>query len=139
MTQNGGVFDGATNWSFQIGNWYFLEVAQNGEGFDLYCDLVDNIVKTGNFTTGVWKILNNGPITTTQNNGLYLNAQTMCHYFVGGSMSGSGMYSSAFQFDLAWIHFYDYYITAADIVKDCQSAWVFTQFPESLNVYKAIE
>jgi hypothetical protein len=139
MTQNGTVFDGPTNWSFQLGNWYFLEVAQNGEGFDLFCDTIDNIVRAGNFTQGLWKILNNGPITTTQNNGLYLNAQTMCHYYVGGSMSGSGFFSSSFQFDLAWIHYYDYYIGAADVVKDCQAAWVFTQFPDSLNVYKAME
>jgi hypothetical protein len=139
MMQNGTVFDGPTNWSFQIGNWYFLEVAQNGEGFDLFCDTIDNIIKAGNFTQGLWKIMNNGPITTTQNNGLYLNAQTMCHYYIGGSMTGSGFFSSSFQFDLAWIHFYDYYIGAADVVKDCQAAWVFTQFPESLNVYKAME
>jgi hypothetical protein len=140
MTQNGTVFDGPTKWSFQLGNWYFLEVAQTGDGFDLYCDLIENIIRAGNFTTGgVWKITNNGPITTTQNNGLYLNGQIMCHYYVGGSMSGSGFFSSSFQFDLAWIHFYDYYINAADVVKDCQAAWAFTQFPDSLNTYKTME
>lgn len=138
MTQNGNVSDGATNWTFNIGKWYYLEVAQNGEGFDLYCDSVDNIVKAGNFTSSFLKITNNGPITTTYNNGLYDGAQYMCDYFVGGSASGSGYASSSFQFDLAWIHFYDYYINAADVVKDCQASWVFTQFPDSLNTYKTM-
>lgn len=138
MTNNNAVYDGALNFNLQIGNWYFMEVAQNGTGFDVYCDSVDNIVKNGNYTTQYSKITNSGPITTTINNGLYLANQYSCNVAIGGKASGFNYYSSTFQFDVAWIHFFDYYIGAADVVKECKAAWQFTQFPDSVNTYKTL-
>jgi hypothetical protein len=46
------------------------------------------------------------------------------------------MFSPSFQFDLAWVHFFDYYISAAEVVRDCKADWIFTQFPDSVNTYK---
>jgi hypothetical protein len=138
MTQNGGTVDSATSWNFQLGNWYLFEVGKRGDGFDTYCDSFDNIVKTGHYTTTYFNITNNGPITTTYNNGLYDGPQYMCDYYVGGTASGSGYASGSFQFDLAWMHFFDYYINASDVIKECQASWVFTQFPDSLNVYSTM-
>ena len=131
--------DGATKINLQIGTWYYLEVAQNGEGFDMYCDSIDNIVKNGNYTTQYFKITNNGQsITTTNNFGLYAQNVQNCNIGIGGPAAGFNYYSSSFQFDLAWMHVYDYYIGAADVVKDCQAAWKFTQFPDSVNTYKTL-
>ncbi len=131
--------DGATNVNLQVGSWYFLEVAQTGGGLDIYCDSIDNIIKNGNFTTSMAaRIMSNGSLTTTYNNGLYNGDGYQCNVSVGGQASGTGFYSGSFQYDLAWIHFYDYYIGPADAVKDCQSSWIFTQFPDSLNTYKTI-
>ena len=138
MTTDNTVYDGATNFNLQVGSWYFMEVAQNGQGFDVYCDSIDNIVKNGNFTTQYTKITNSGPITTTINNGLYLPNQYSCNIAIGGKASGLNFYSSAFQFDLAWVHFFDFYINAADVVKECKAAWKFTQFPDSVNTYKTL-
>lgn len=138
ISQNGNMVNVATHFNFKIGSWYLFEVAQNSNGFDFYCDTIDNIIRTGNYTIGVWSVINNSPITTTYNNGLYMSEKAMCHYYVGGSLSGSGFYSASFQFDLAWIHFYDYYISSTAVVRDSKADWEFTQFPDSLNTYKTL-
>lgn len=136
MTTDGSTYDGATAFNLQVGTWYYMEVAQNGSGFDVYCDSITNIIKNGNYTTQYTRITNNGPISTTTNNGLYLPNQLSCNITIGGKGSGFNYYSSAFQFDVAWVHFFDSYINGGDVVKDCQASWQFTQFPDSYNTYK---
>lgn len=138
MTADNSVYDGATNFNIQIGTWCYMEVAQRGNGFDVYCDSINNIIKNGNYTTQTTKITNSGPITTTVNNGLYVPGQYNCNIAIGGKAGGLNFGSGTFQFDLAWVHFFDYYIGGADIIKDCKSSWQFTQFPDSLNTYKTI-
>jgi hypothetical protein len=136
MTRDGSNWDGTAGQTISIGPWHLMEVAQSGQGLDIYCDTIDNIVKNGNFTTGGNSILTNGQLYTNSNNGLYNGPNYQCNISVGGAASGSGFMSGTFQFDLAWIHFYDYYIAPADVVKDSQASWIFTQFPDSLNTYK---
>jgi hypothetical protein len=138
MTTNNSISDTATKFSLQLGTWYYMAVAQNPDSLDIMCDSVDNIVKNNNFTTQRVRFTNNGPITTTINNGLYLKGQYSCNIAIGGKTSGLNYYSSAFQFDLAWVHFFDYYVAAGDVVKDCKASWAFTQFPDSLNTYKTV-
>ena len=139
MSSNKSTFDGPTQFNLQIGTWYYLEVAQNGGiGFDLYCDSVDNIIKNGNYTTPVFGVKNNGPITTTWNYGLYAQNKQACNFGFGGPVGGFNMYSSTFQWDIAWMHVYDYYIGGADVVRDCKADWKFTQFPDSVNTYKTL-
>jgi hypothetical protein len=138
MTSHNDTWDGTAGQNVQVGSWYYMEVAQYGSGLDIFCDSVDNIIKNGNYTTPTFRVSNSGPITTTYNNGLYNGQGYQCNISVGGQASGSGFYSGSFQYDLAWIHFYDYYIGGADAVKDCQSSWIFTQFPDSLNTYKTL-
>lgn len=135
MTTNNSTADIATKFTLQVGGWYYMAVAQNPESIDIMCDSVDNIVKNGNFTTQSMRVTNSGPITTTVNNGLYLAGKYSCNIAIGGKMSGLNFYSSSFQFDLAWVHFFDYYVAGSDVVKDCQASWAFTQFPDSLNTY----
>lgn len=131
--------DGATTINFEIGTWYYLEVAQNGQGFDMYCDSINNIIKNGNYTTKYFRVTNNGnSITSNENYGLYIPNKQSCNITVGGKASGFDMYSGSFQFDLAWVHVYDYYIGAAEVVRDCKADWIFTQFPDSVNTYKTI-
>jgi hypothetical protein len=43
-----------------------------------------------------------------------------------------GVYgTSAFEYDLAWIHFFDYFTEYArgDLYRDCLGDWKYTQFP----------
>jgi hypothetical protein len=138
MTRDGSNWDGSAGQTVTIGVWHLMEVAQSGQGLDIYCDMIDNIIKNGNITTRRNSILTNGHLFTSHNNGLHDGPNNQCNISIGGAASGSGFMSGTFQFDLAWVHFYDYYIAAADLVKDCQSSWIFTQFPDSLNTYKTI-
>lgn len=134
MTTNNTLYDGTTNFTLQLGSWYYLQISQNGQGFDIFCDSINNIVTNNNFTTTTAKITNSKPITTTASNGLQTNSSG-CSVAIGGKASGLNFYSGTFQFDLAWVHFYDYYITTADVVKDCNCTWIFTQAASSLNTY----
>ena len=34
--------------------------------------------------------------------------------------------TSSFVYDIAWIHFFDYVVTAADIYRDCMANWIYT-------------
>jgi hypothetical protein len=106
---------------------------------DFTLNTIDNIVQSGNFTTQYTRITNSGPITTTINNGLWLENQYSCNVGIGGKISGLNFFSGSFQFDLAWVHFFDFYINASDVVKDCKASWIFTQFPDSLNTYKTLD
>lgn len=140
MTTNNSVYDSITNFTIQVGAWYFMEVAQNGSGFDVYCDTIDNIIKNNNFTTKYDKITNSGPITTPINNGLYTAGQYNCSIGIGALMSIDELYkgTSGFTFDIAWVHYFDFYINAADVVRECKASWIYTQFPNSFNTYKTI-
>lgn len=129
------VFDGPTNINLSVGSWYYFGVTQTSTGFNFSCDSISNIVKNGAITTQTWTVTNIGPITTLYNSGLGDGAQYQCYYGIGGPASGSDYASGSFQFDVAWMHFYDYNIGNPEIVKDCQASWVFTQFPNSLNTY----
>jgi hypothetical protein len=129
ITTNNTVSDTPTNFTFTIGNWYFLEVAQAENGFDIYCDSINNIIKSNNFTTSSTKLRASQTITTTANNGFYLAGKYSCNIGIGGKISGFNFYNAVFQFDIAWVHFYDYYISIADVIKDCNSAWQFTGIP----------
>jgi len=136
MTPDNTMYDGPTNFNIQLGTWYYMEVAQRSDGFDVFCDSINNIIKNGNYTTQNTKITNSGPITTTNNYGLYAPGQYNCNVAIGGKAGGLNFANASFQFDLAWMHFFDYYINTADVIKDCKTSWQFTQFPDSLNTYK---
>jgi len=136
MTPDNSMYDGPTNFNIQVGTWYYMQVAQRSDGFDVFCDSINNIVKNGNYTTQTTKITNSGSITTTNNYGLYAPGQYNCNVAIGGPAGGLNFANSSFQFDLAWMHFFDYYINTADVIKDCKTSWQFTQFPDSLNTYK---
>jgi len=46
--------------------------------------------------------------------------------------------SSSFMYDLAWMHFFDQYITGEDVKRDIKADWVYTEFPESYNNYNTL-
>jgi hypothetical protein len=136
MTSDNSTSDNATNFNISIGEWYFLEIAQNGQGFDVYCDKINSIAQNGYFSTQYTRIMNSGPITTTINNGLYVQNKYSCNISIGGKASGFDYFSGTFQFDIAWVHLFDFYINAQDVIRECKTNWIFTQFPDSANSYK---
>ncbi len=140
MTTNGSTIDQPTNFKLDLNSWYYMEVAQVSNGFDVYCDTFDNIIKNNNYTTQYTQIRNNGPITTSINNGLYVPGQYSCYFGIGASTSIKGFYQGTpgFTFDIAWIHYFNQYINGGDVVRDVKCNWIYTDFPDSLNTYKTI-
>jgi len=48
----------------------------------------------------------------------------------------ASMYNdTVFNYDIAWIHYFDYATTDDDLTRDANSEWVYTQFPKKLNTY----
>ena len=136
ISQDGSVQNLQTGIKLNLNEWYLLEVAQGSTRFDIYCYSFNDVLQNGTKANSNYvRISNNKQITTTANFGLYQQGTYMCQINVGGSAMGAGLSNSLFQFDLAWIHFYDYYIGPDDVVKDCKVTWQFTDFPSALNTY----
>jgi len=130
--------DNATNYNVTVGNWYFIEITQNVDGFNMICDDVNSIIKNKNYTTQPTLIKNSGPITTLFNHGLLYHGYYNCSISLGGKAQIAD-YVKTLIFDLAWIHFFDYSpLSPADVLKECNATWQFTQFPDSLNTYKTL-
>ena len=130
--------DNATNYNLTVGNWYFIEITQNVDGFNINCDAVNSIIKNKNYTTRPTLITNSGPITTLINHGLLYQGYYNCNISLGGQAQLTD-YVKTLIFDLAWIHFFDYSpLSSADVLKECSAMWQFTQFPDSLNTYKTL-
>lgn len=139
MTRDNSIFDGTLSCTLEIGQWYHMSVSQYGEGFDIYCDKIENIIKSNKYTTSMNRIINGKPITTTENYGLYMPGKLSCSLIIGGQpVSNMGWISSPFIYDFAWVHFFDYIISSDDIVKDCKASWIFTEYPDSYNNYKVL-
>lgn len=134
MTMNNAVSDTATNFNISIGKWYFLQLTNNGAGFDIKCDMIENIIKNNNYTTSPTIIKGISPITTSNNSGLGIPGQTNCSVLIGDSLTYK--HAQTLIFDLAWVHFYDHY--DPDVVKDCKADWQFTQYPDSPNTYRTL-
>jgi hypothetical protein len=140
--KNGVIYDNATSFNISIGTWYFMKVSLSNENtvFNIDCDSINNIIKNGKAlpeaTFGI-KLINVEPITTPINNGLYVPNQYNCNIAIGGKASGINL-TGPLQFDLAWIHFFDYIVSMDDVIKDCKAAWQFTQYPDSPNTYRTL-
>lgn len=136
--KNGTIYDIATKFNISIGIWHLLKISLSNENtvFDIDCDSINNIVKNGNYSVSAVKLINIEPITTTINNGLYVPNHN-CNIAIGGKASGVNL-MGPLEFDLAWIHFFDYIVTIHDVIKDCKASWQFTQFPDSPNTYRTL-
>ena len=136
MTMDNAVSDTPTNINISIGKWYYLQVVQNGGGFDIKCDMIENIIKNNNYTTSPTIVKGISSITTTNNNGLGIPGISNCSVSIAEWLTGLPGYAQSLIFDLAWVHFYDHY--DPDFVKDCKASWQFTQYPDSPNTYKIL-
>jgi hypothetical protein len=126
-----------------IGKWYLFSLQNRGTGFDLYCIAVDEAVASKG-RTGIiasTKINHTGP--------MYLPNETMspksgsgqpegkCTLLWSGGVGGRGVYgTSAFEYDIAWIHFFDQFATNEDIYRDCMGNWQYTQFPVAYQKFE---
>ena len=129
-----------TPYQLSVGTWYMFYVNNNKTSFDLYCNYVDGFIASGggasvvNLSAGVplWNA------NATWNPAPGQPAQPCNLLFGGGAYQGSwgGVYgTSSFQYDLAWVHFFDKTLTKEDVVRECKCDWIYTQFPDSYDKY----
>jgi hypothetical protein len=53
--------------------------------------------------------------------------------FTGGFESSYS--TSAFQFDVGWVHFFDTQIENDTVTREAKADWIYTEFPTSYNNY----
>jgi hypothetical protein len=125
-----------------INTWYLFRIDNLGTGFSLAFDTFTNIINnngrlnvvTVNSRTQLWNI-----------NGTYHPAPGQpydaCKVLIGtnGYMNSSlwkSYYStSAFNYDVAWVHFFDGVTNDNDMKREAMVNWKYTQFPSSYDSY----
>ena len=136
ITQDGSTQIIQTGITCNLNSWNLLEVAQTSTGFDVYCDTFDYIKQNNNYRSSNYsRVTSSKPIITNDNYGLYVTNKYSCNVCMGGSLAGSQYSNGVFQFDIAWAHFFDWYIGSSAVMKEVNSSWQFTDFPDTLNTY----
>jgi hypothetical protein len=123
---------------FQLNKWYLFFVHNYGTGFDLYCNAVDETVVSKGKSGGIGslKVEHNGPMFQANETFFPQNGSGQpagqC-WLIWGAQRHRGMEgvygTSAFEYDLAWIHFFDQFTSNEDIYRECLGDWKYTQFP----------
>jgi hypothetical protein len=136
-----------TNYYLTIGTWYLFYINNNKTGFDLYCNSFDGFTSSGGAATITTLAGIDGAnypmwdVNATRNPAPGQPVQQCDIVFSGGRYPNEnmGIYgSSSFQFDLAWVHFFDKTLTKEDVVRECNTNWIYTQFPDSYNKYVSL-
>jgi|LauGreDrversion4_2_1035121.scaffolds.fasta_scaffold17276_2 hypothetical protein len=123
---------------FPLNKWYLFFVHNYGTGFDLYCNAVDETVISKGKSGGIGslKVEHNGPMFQANETFFPQNGSGQpagqC-WLIWGAQRHRGMEgvygTSAFEYDLAWIHFFDQFTSNEDIYRECMGDWKYTQFP----------
>ena len=142
-TWSGGHTIINTNYYLSVGTWYLFYINNNKTSFDLYCNSFDGFMSSGGAATvTTMTAIDRGSlwgVNATWNPAPGQLGQSCNIMFSGGGIKWAGVYgSSSFQFDLAWVHFFDKTLTKEDVVRECKADWVYTQFPDSYNKYVSL-
>jgi hypothetical protein len=134
-----------TNYYLSVGTWYLFYVNNNKTSFEVYCNSFDGFLSSGGVATVTTMMAFNRVAmwntNATWNPAPGQPAQACNIAFSGGNFQGQwgGVYGSfSFQFDLAWVHFFDKTLTKEDVVRECKADWIYTQFPDSYNKYTSL-
>ena len=140
-----GVKTESTPFYLYLGVWYMFYIHNNKTGMDIQCDWYDGF-ESRNGSGPTKQLIGNRPLWST--NGSWSpapgQAGEACTVMLGskgftGLPGWPGMYSTAsFNYDLAWVHFFDHRMSNEDVVREWKANWVYTQFPDSFNTYKTI-
>jgi len=130
-----------------ISSWSLLTVQNTGTSFKINCTdnqvLIKNGGKTTSMTISAKTQLYSKNATWNPSPGQSLEPCTIMLGSNGylGNPSWPGMYAtSSFNYDLAWIHFFEQYTSDNDILREVNSdlMWQYTTFPTSYNTYKTL-
>jgi hypothetical protein len=136
-------------WEFSLNTWYLFTIWNVEQGLYLFAQELDTVARTGNigahrFVTlayagwGWWFSNSKFYKPNATWNPAPGQPQEVCDVGFGTSIyqGWSSMYhDNRFNYDIAWVHYFDQQIRVEDIQKDAACNWVYTQFPKSLNSY----
>jgi hypothetical protein len=131
-----------SEWAFSVGAWYYFSIINTGSGLNFRAQWFDP-AKNGNAGASRMIDLTNGRkdtfygynATWTPAPGQALEACDVA-FGTANYQGWASMYNdTVFNYDIAWVHFFDYIITDTDLKRDANADWVFTQFPKKLNTY----
>jgi hypothetical protein len=144
----GGVKTVPFRSGLQVGKWYLFAVLNRGTGFDLQCYAVEESVASKGKSGGI------GTAAVNHTGPLFLANETLYPKSGSGQPAGQcrlmwgaqrdrgmeGVYGTgAFEYDLAWIHFFDQFVSSEDIYRDCMGDWQYTQFPVAYQTFQTLE
>ncbi len=131
-----------TNFKLTLNKWHLIYIYNLGNEFHFYCKDMDELISL--------KGKNSQRIIIQSNNNLYSkNGQIeklgnpniiseQCNIIIGTKdvTDYPEIYTTtSFNYDMAWVHFLQQKASENDILRECLSDWVYTQFPESYNKY----
>jgi hypothetical protein len=129
-------------YEIDINSWYYFAIFNNGTGLTFKISKFSMWGSNGYYGTEVSIDLTNGLANTFYGyNGQWEplpgGAREACDVTFGTSVyPGSGLYrDSLFNYDIAWVHFFDKIISREEQARDANSNWIYTQFPKKLNTY----
>ena len=131
-----------SEWWFSINQWYFFTIINTGSGLYFRAQSMSG-AQGGNLGAGRTIDLTNGRANTFYGyNATWDPApgqpQEACDVAFGTALyqGWASMYNdTVFNYDIAWVHYFDYTATDADVSRDANSDWIYTQFPKELNTY----
>jgi hypothetical protein len=139
---DGNVQITPTSQRVAINYWYYFSIVNTGSALKF------NILSMSYAQNGYRDVSNFVDLTNGRANTFYgYNAiwdpapgqlQEACDVAFGTALyqGWASMYNdTVFNYDIAWIHYFDYVTTDEDLTRDAKSDWVYTQFPKKLNTY----
>jgi len=130
-----GIKDIDTYRSMDLNVWYLFRIDNLGNGFNFTFDRVDSIIQNQGRLPQPINVSGSQlwlPNEMWQSGGA-------CTVMVGtnGFMGKWPSYysSSLFNYDVAWIHFFDGSVNENDMYREALANWKYTQFAKSYNTY----
>ena len=130
-------------WLFSLNAWFLFTIYNIGTGLVISANWLDTVLSSGDRGASKLVDLTNGRVNTFYRTNATSNPapgqpSEICDVGFGTSLyqGWSAMYvDTNFNYDIAWVHYFDYEINNTDRKRDAACEWVYTQFPKSLNSY----
>jgi hypothetical protein len=134
-----------TTFQLSLNKWYMFFIHNNGSDLSIYFNGIDELISNRGQASNVRIV---APNRIWLPNATYNPApgqnRSACNFMIGTKNfaswgSGVEMYStSSFNYDIAWVHFFEQIVSGDDIYRDAMANWVFTQFTDSSGNYKLL-
>jgi hypothetical protein len=129
-----------TPFIYYIDTWYLLTIKIKGNSFIVESNSIPGYINSNGRPAGsvsftsIYKLVN----TNVTENPAPGQSIGLCRIKIGnGPIDGfySGVSTPSFNYDIAWVHFFEQETNQNDILRDCKCNWIYTQFPSSPNTY----